>query len=96
MDISVGDVVRKMEVDMALVECFTDTSRCLLTSSCRLRGVLDQALESFFASLDKVSLAELLGPTQREILHVLKREPTSSVHHQTSTGRRTAHPDNGS
>ena len=72
-DIGVGDVVRKMETDLSLVECFSDTSRCLLTASCKLRGVLDNALEAFFASLDKVSLAQLLGPAQRQILFMPQR-----------------------
>lgn len=78
-DIGVGDVVRKMETDLALVECFSESSRCLLTSSCALRGVLDAALEAFFASLDKVVLAQLLGPAQRQILHVLQRMPPPSA-----------------
>ena len=73
--IAVGDVVRKMETDLALVECFHETSRCLLTSTCQLKGVLGAALEAFFASLDKVALSEVLGPSQRALLHVLKRMP---------------------
>ena len=73
--IAVGDVVRKMESDLALVECFTDKSRCLLTATCQLKGVLATALEAFFASLDKVPLSEVMGPAQRALLHVLKRMP---------------------
>lgn len=69
-DISVGDVVRKMEVDLALVECFHEESRCLLTTSCQLKGVLAGALEAFFASLDRVPLSQILGPTQRQLLFV--------------------------
>lgn len=72
-EIRVGEVVRRMETDLALVECFTDTSRCLLTSTCRLKGVLNDALEAFFESLDRVTLAEVLGPAQHQLLHVLKR-----------------------
>ncbi len=77
--IGIGDVVRKMETDLSLVECFTDTSRCLLTSSCMLRGVLDDALEAFFASLDKVTLAQLLGPAQRQILFMPQRPPVPAA-----------------
>ncbi len=73
--IVVGDVVRKMETDLALVECFHETSHCLLTASCQLKGVLGAALEAFFASLDKVALSDVLGPSQRALLHVLKRMP---------------------
>jgi len=72
-EILVGEVVRRMETDFALVECFGDGSRCLLTSHCRLRGVLADALEAFLASLDKVPLSAVLSPSQRQLLHVLKR-----------------------
>jgi Rrf2 family nitric oxide-sensitive transcriptional repressor len=73
-EILIGDVVRKLETDLALVECFSNTSRCLLTSNCKLKGALSTALEAFLASLDKVSLAEVLSPSQHQMLHVLKRQ----------------------
>ena len=77
-EIGVGDVVRKMETDLALVDCFTGSRSCLLSSSCRLRGVLDNALGAFLASLDRVSLADLLGPAQHEILFMPQRTPPSA------------------
>jgi Rrf2 family nitric oxide-sensitive transcriptional repressor len=39
------------------------------------QGVLGAALEAFFASLDKVALSEVLGPSPAGLLHVLKRAP---------------------
>ena len=72
-DIAVGDVIRKMETDLALVECFSENSRCLLTAGCQLKGVLADALEAFFASLDRVPLSQILGPTQRQMLFVPRR-----------------------
>ncbi len=72
-DIAVGDVIRKMETDLALVECFSENSRCLLTAGCQLKGVLAEALEAFFASLDRVPLSQILGPTQRQMLFVPRR-----------------------
>jgi Rrf2 family transcriptional regulator, nitric oxide-sensitive transcriptional repressor len=72
-DIAVGDVIRKMETDLALVECFSENSRCLLTADCQLKGVLADALEAFFASLDRVPLSQILGPTQRQMLFVPRR-----------------------
>ena len=71
--IMVGEVVRKMETDFTLVECFSDTSRCILTANCQLKGVFARALEAFLASLDGVALSEGLGPSQRQLLHVLQR-----------------------
>lgn len=69
-DIVVGAVVRDMESDMELVECFGGESRCLLTRSCRLRGALSDALNAFLASLDRVSLADLLSAEERRVLFV--------------------------
>ena len=61
-EIRVGDVVRRMESDLALVECFDrDKDRCTLTPVCRLRPVLFEALEAFLAVLDEVTLADLLA-----------------------------------
>lgn len=71
--ISVGHVVRTMEQGMALVECFGGASQCLLTSNCRLKGALGDALEAFLKSLDAVTLADLLDAPQREVLHFVRR-----------------------
>ena len=78
-EIRVGAVVRQMETDLVLVECFGEQSRCLLTTSCRLKGVLNKALEAFLAALDQVTLAEVLGPAQQQILHVLQRMPAPAT-----------------
>lgn len=60
-NISIGSVIRLMERNLALVECMKDSpSLCPLLPRCRLKGVLRQAQEDFFASLDKNSLADLL------------------------------------
>jgi Rrf2 family nitric oxide-sensitive transcriptional repressor len=61
-DISIGSVVRLMENSLALVECMKDDpSSCpLLPGKCRLQPIFYSALDAFFASLDKSSLADLL------------------------------------
>lgn len=60
-DISVGNVIRLMENNMALVECMKDSpSSCPMLPNCRLKRVLYEAQESFFNTLDKCSLADLL------------------------------------
>lgn len=58
--ISLGDVVRATEPDFALVECFSPENRCLITPRCRLRGVLNEALAAFIATLDRYTLADLV------------------------------------
>jgi Iron-dependent Transcriptional regulator len=58
--ISVGDVVRAMEEDFGLVECFRTGDTCCLTPVCRLRGVFHEALQDFLRALERRSLAELV------------------------------------
>ena len=63
-DIRLGDIVRATEPDFALVECFGTDNSCLITPRCRLRGVLNDALLAFLATLDGHTLADLiLAPT---------------------------------
>lgn len=57
-EICIGEVVRDMEPGMALVDC--QSPPCSIIGVCRLVGVLAQAKESFFNTLDKVTLADLL------------------------------------
>lgn len=72
-DINIGAVVRRMERGMELVECFGSSSNCLLTPNCRLKGVLAEALEAFLRVLDRVSLADLLGAPQKQLLHFVRQ-----------------------
>lgn len=58
-DISVGEVVRHTEPDMALVECFATGSQCVIGSCCRLTGVLQNALGLFLTELDRHTLADI-------------------------------------
>src|SRR4051794_17507144 len=57
--INLGRVVRDLETDMALVECF---GGCRIERACALRGVLGEALDAFLAVLDRHTLADLLAP----------------------------------
>ncbi|MFV0359343.1 RrF2 family transcriptional regulator [Tropicimonas sp.] len=59
--LSVGHVFRAFEANVPFAECFSGSdNRCPLTASCRLRGELSRALEAFYNSLDKVTLADLV------------------------------------
>lgn len=61
VQINVGAVVRATETDFSLVECFDSaTNQCRLSSHCRLQGILGEAMHSFFAVLDRYTLADLL------------------------------------
>ena len=58
--IRLGDVVRATEPDFALVECFEGGNQCLITSRCRLRGILHEAMGAFMGVLDGRTLADLM------------------------------------
>ena len=62
-DISIGEVVRLLEVGQPLVECFrADGGACVLTPQCRLKGKLADAEAAFLERLDRTSLAECAYP----------------------------------
>ncbi len=65
-NINLGELVRGTEDNHKLVECFDrSTSDCRIESACVLRGVLGQALDAFFRTLDGYTLADLLAPKPR-------------------------------
>jgi Rrf2 family nitric oxide-sensitive transcriptional repressor len=59
-EIPLGEVVRSMESDFRLVECFGEGRPCVLAGGCRLAGIVNGALEAFHAHLDGYSLADIL------------------------------------
>jgi Rrf2 family transcriptional regulator, nitric oxide-sensitive transcriptional repressor len=59
--ISVGEVVRCMEPDMAIVPCFADAP-CAILPACRLKRALHNARDAFLAVLDETSIADLAQP----------------------------------
>ncbi len=62
-DINVGEVVRGTEDNLALAECFDPKpSDCRIAPACLLKGVLTSAVDAFFATLDRHTLADLLVP----------------------------------
>lgn len=59
-EISIGEVVRKLESQTALVECLSATGgNCRLSPSCGLTGALAKAQDAFFAVLDDITLSDL-------------------------------------
>jgi Rrf2 family nitric oxide-sensitive transcriptional repressor len=63
--IRIGDVVRDLEEQFSLVECFDPPrNACAITPGCRLRPVLAEALDAFLAVLDRYTLADLVAAPQ--------------------------------
>lgn len=58
--INVGEVIRGTEDNLNLVECFDPTTnQCPIAPACALAPALDEALNAFFAVLDRYTLADL-------------------------------------
>lgn len=77
--ISVGDVVRQMEPDFRMVECFdTEGNACVITAACGLRGVLGAALRAYLDVLDQSTLADIAA--QQGKLSRLLGLPTAAEH----------------
>jgi Rrf2 family nitric oxide-sensitive transcriptional repressor len=63
--IVIGRVVRATEGAPQPAECFGDQAeRCRILRACRLKGVLKQAADAFYAVLDKYTLADLVHRRQ--------------------------------
>lgn len=61
-EINIGRLVLATEPNFDLVECFrAETSACPLTPACMLRRVLGEAQRSFLETLERYSLADLVG-----------------------------------
>jgi len=60
-EISVGTVFRLFEGGTPIAECFDrQNNTCPLSSCCRLNASIARALEAFFATLDPVTLEDLV------------------------------------
>lgn len=66
-EIRIGDVVRALEPEMRIVECFDPASvKCPIAPACALSEALQQALDAFLARLDRATVADMVrrsGPT---------------------------------
>ncbi len=63
--ITLGEIVRALEGEHGLVECFRDDGgTCALTPRCRLKAKLAAAREAFMRELDATTLAECAYPAR--------------------------------
>lgn len=78
-DINVGSVVRYAEGPLRPAECFdAKQNRCVITGACGLAAVLQEACDSFLATLDRYTLADLVR--QRTRLSAMLGIAGSAVH----------------
>jgi len=76
---TVGQVVRAVEDDMTIVECFGPDSTCPLSAGCLLAGALDRARAAFLAQLDGVTLAQLVPKARAREMLALVRGPARAA-----------------
>lgn len=59
--LKLGELVRKLEPNMQIVECFDpETNSCTVVSACHLRHLLRKASQSFLLSLNEHTLADTI------------------------------------
>lgn len=75
--VALGDVVRATEGAAVVAECFgASGGSCCIAPSCRLRGVLGEALAAFEAVLDRYTLADLVD-NREQLAQVLFFQPAA-------------------
>lgn|SRR5690606_5449871 len=70
--IRIGDLVLRTEERFQLAECFSPgTQSCTIQAACRLRDVLQEALDAFIAALNRYTLQDLLK-NRRGLVQLLR------------------------
>lgn len=94
-EINLGQVIRSIEPDFALVECLGTHSQCPLNGSCTLTCILQGALRAFWQHLDCYTLADaILGsswnnlqpPKQQKIHSIALITEPDNAHHKSAAG----------
>lgn len=68
-EIRLGGLLRETEKHSAFVECFdAATNTCMLDGSCKLKGLLAHALNSFYLALDQHTLTDLINGSHRKLM----------------------------
>lgn len=70
-EINIGELVRAVEQELTLVECFGDNNQCVITPACQLKNMFAEAMENFFSCLDKYTLKDLVSGSNKTELQTL-------------------------
>lgn len=82
--INIGEVVRRMEDDFHLVECFNPAGNsCPITPVCGLKGVLGRALSAYLQVLSEYTLADLL--LNKHDLQAIFQKEVAEPHMESGT-----------
>jgi Rrf2 family nitric oxide-sensitive transcriptional repressor len=72
-EIRIGKLVRQTEAQPVLVECFDPrTNTCPVSGTCYLKGALGEAMNAFYATLDRHTLESITtGPKRLALVRTL-------------------------
>jgi Rrf2 family nitric oxide-sensitive transcriptional repressor len=78
-EMNVGQLVRHVEKDFAVVECLRPdcAQLCAIAGGCRLKLVMEKAVQAFLDVLDEYTLADLLQNATR-LRSLLEFQPASA------------------
>lgn len=58
--VTIGEIVRKTEDDMMIVECFeANKNACIISPVCKMKHALNEATKAFLNVLDQYTLADV-------------------------------------
>lgn len=83
--IGIGSVVRHTERGVLPAACFGDAGgSCPIDTGCTLRSALADAVEAFYAVLDRCTLADLMRQPQlrSQLMHLAARTGVARTHRQ--------------
>ncbi|MFC2966536.1 RrF2 family transcriptional regulator [Acidimangrovimonas pyrenivorans] len=81
-EVRIGQVFRAFEAGVPFTECFEpEANTCPLTTVCRLRLALVDALEAFYGSLDRYTLFDMIDDNTglRQLLEFPTAAPAAAV-----------------
>jgi Rrf2 family nitric oxide-sensitive transcriptional repressor len=74
--INIGEIIRSTESDFFMVECFDRiNNKCVLTPTCKLRGLLHRATDAYLAILDSATLDDLINDSRPPVKRVVTPQP---------------------
>lgn len=85
-EINLGQLVRQVEPDFEIVECFDASRRdnCIIAPACRTQWVFEKAMQAFLDVLDSYTLADLLQDSTRlsALLSIVPMQPVQPMQHK--------------
>lgn len=63
--INIGKLIKDLESDSKLVECFGEDGQCVIKPTCKLKGILKTAERRFYEALSEFTLADIVSNKQK-------------------------------